>query len=82
MSTTGRDEEQPFRIYSAASIGAAIRHYRTEAGLTQAELAERCGITRTYLSRLEQGSQTEQLRRILAVLHELGVRGTLRKEDW
>ncbi len=82
MSTPDRSAERLFRIYSGASIGPAIRHYRTEAGLTQAELAERCGITRTYLSRLEQGNETEQLRRILVVLGELGVRATLRREDW
>ncbi len=82
MSTSSESEEQPFRVYSAGSIGAAIRHYRTEAGLTQAELAERCGITRTYLSGLEQGSETEQLKRILAILSALGVRASLRHEDW
>lgn len=82
MSTSPRSSEPPFRVYSAASFGAAIRHYRTQAGLTQAELADRCGITRSYLSRLEQGNETEQLKRILAVLRELHVRPTLHVEDW
>jgi HTH-type transcriptional regulator / antitoxin HipB len=82
MSTSRESEEQPFRIYSAGSLGTAIRHYRSEAGITQAELAERCGISRTYLSRLEQGSETEQLKRILGVLKSLGVRASLRHEDW
>jgi len=75
-------EEQPFRIYTAASVGQAIRHYRMQAGLTQAELADQVGITRTYLSRLEKGQETEQLRRVIVLLRRLGVRATLRHEDW
>jgi HTH-type transcriptional regulator/antitoxin HipB len=75
-------EEQPFRIYSAASLGTAIRQYRRAAGLTQAELATRVGIDQSYLSRLEQGQETEQVRRIIAILKQIGVRATLRHEDW
>ena len=73
---------QPFRLYGAASIGPAIRHYREEAGLTQSQLAEMAGLNRTYLSDLEQGKETEQMRRILRVLKLLGVRATLQKADW
>lgn len=72
----------PYRVYTPDAIGAAIRHFRTEAGLTQAELAERAGLNRTYLSSLESGNETEQLRRILHVLRQLGVRMTLEKADW
>ncbi|MGH9127510.1 MAG: helix-turn-helix transcriptional regulator [Acidimicrobiales bacterium] len=72
----------PYRIYSAASLGDAIRHYRTEAGLTQARLAEAIGLQRSYLSELERGKETEQLRRILRLLRHLGVRMTLDKADW
>lgn len=74
--------DQPFRLYTAASVGPAIRKYREEAGLTQAELADMAGLNRTYLSDLEQGKETEQLRRILRILKLLGVRATLRKADW
>jgi len=73
---------RPFRLYSAASVGPAIRQYREEAGLTQAQLADMAGLHRSYLSELERGSETEQLRRILRVLKLLGVRATLRKADW
>lgn len=81
MSTSNRGE-QPYRIYTPASFGQAIRHYRTQAGLTQAELAEEVGIDRAYLSRLEQGNETEQLRRLIVLLRRLGVRATLRHENW
>jgi transcriptional regulator with XRE-family HTH domain len=72
----------PFRIYTPASFGVAIRHYRHQAGLSQAELAERTGLNRTYLSDLEQGRETEQVRRILRVLKQLGVRMSLERADW
>lgn len=71
-----------FRVYTPASLGTAIRHYRKQLGLSQAELAERAGLHRSYLSGLEQGKETEQLRRILRLLKQLGVRMTLEKADW
>lgn len=74
--------DKPFRLYTAAAVGPAIRHYREQAGLTQAQLAEMAGLNRSYLSELEQGHETEQLRRILRLLKLLGVRATLQKADW
>lgn len=75
-------DDKPFRVYTPASLGAAIRHYRLQAGLSQAELAERTGLHRSYLSELEQGRETEQVKRILRVLKQLGVRMTLEKANW
>jgi transcriptional regulator with XRE-family HTH domain len=72
----------PFRIYTPASLGDAIRHYRIEAGLTQAQLANLAGLHRSYLSELESGKETEQVKRLLRVLRQLGVRMTLDKADW
>lgn len=77
-----RGSEGPFRIYTPASLGEAIRHYRTEAGLTQAQLAQMAGLRRSYLSELETGKETEQLKRVLRVLRQLGVRMTLDRADW
>lgn len=81
MKTFGNESEN-FRLYTPASLGAAIKHYREQAGLTQAELAERAGLHRSYLSELESGAETQQLRRIFRVLKQLGVRVTLTKADW
>ena len=74
--------EGPYRVYTAASIGPAIRHFRLEAGLTQAELAESVGVSAPYLSRLENGQETEQLRRIVTILKRLGVRLTAERANW
>jgi len=71
-----------YRVYNAASLGDAIRHYRAEAGLTQAQLAEMAGLQRSYLSELESGKETEQLRRVLHLLRQLGVRMSLEEAEW
>jgi len=72
----------PYRVYNAAALGAALRHFRKEAGLTQQELADRVGLQRSYLSELEVGKETEQVRRLFQVLRQLGVRITLDKAEW
>ena len=36
-------------------VGLRVRQLRKEAGMSQEVLAERCGIFRTYLSRVESG---------------------------
>lgn len=71
-----------YRVYSPALLGDAIHHYRTVAGLTQAQLAEMAGLQRSYLSELENGKETEQFKRTLRVLRQLGVRMTLDEADW
>lgn len=35
------------------AIGLNILHYRKEQGLTQEQLAEKCGISRTYMQKIE-----------------------------
>jgi HTH-type transcriptional regulator / antitoxin HipB len=81
-ASSSHDAQGPFRIYTPSSLGEAIRHYRREAGLTQAQLAEMAGLQRSYLSELENGKETEQVKRLLRVLRQLGVRITLDKADW
>lgn len=71
------------RVYNATGLGAAVRHFREDAGLTQQELAVRVGVQRTYVARLENGTAgTEQLERLVAMLKELGARMTVAKADW
>jgi transcriptional regulator with XRE-family HTH domain len=83
MPTSAEDPgHEGFRIYTPDSLGPALRHFREQAGLSQAQLAEAVGVHRSYLSDLEQGKQSEQVRRILRILRHLGVRMTLEKADW
>jgi transcriptional regulator with XRE-family HTH domain len=79
---TGATPERPYRIYNAASLGVALRDARQSAGMTQLEMAERLGVDRSYVSEMENGKETEQLRRVLSALRILGMRMTLRHESW
>jgi HTH-type transcriptional regulator / antitoxin HipB len=42
-------------IYDTAEFGASVRRARHQKGLRQDELAERLGVTRMTVSRLERG---------------------------
>jgi transcriptional regulator with XRE-family HTH domain len=73
---------QPFRVYNAEALGAAVRHFREQAGLTQAELADQVGIGRNYLVKLEAGEVTAETRRLVALFKALGARIVIDKADW
>ncbi len=70
-----------YRIYSAATLGSALKDFRMARGLTQAELAEAVGAHRQYISDLERALFTEQVERILAILERLGVLMSLTLEE-
>lgn len=44
--------------FDRAAYGARIKQLRLAKGLTQEQLAERMNITRTYIAKLENGTQT------------------------
>ena len=50
-----------------------MRELRLAGGLTQDDLAERCGLFRTYLSRIETGRANPTLTMIDALASSLGV---------
>lgn len=45
---------------------------RRDAGMTQEQLAERCGVTVETISRLERGKQVPSLARLVVVAESLG----------
>lgn len=55
------------------AFGARIRALRAEQGMTQEDLAERCGLFRTYMSRIETGQGNPTLTMIHALAVSLGV---------
>lgn len=50
-----------------------MRDLRRDAGMTQEDLAERCGLFRTYMSRIETGKANPTLTMIHALAASLGV---------
>ncbi|WP_168914798.1 helix-turn-helix domain-containing protein [Microcella flavibacter] len=68
------------RARKPSDLAAVIRAAREDAGLSQAELAERLAFSRDYMVDLEAGRAGLQLTRLFRVLHELGVTVTLEYE--
>jgi len=60
-----------------ADIAAIVRAAREDAGLSQAELADRLAFSRDYMIDLESGTATMYVTRLFRVLHELGITVTL-----
>jgi transcriptional regulator with XRE-family HTH domain len=57
----------PSSIDPRKALGLRIKQLRAEYQLTQEELADRCGLFRTYMSRIESGLANPTL----TVLHTL-----------
>ena len=64
-----RDE---YMVTTARDLGAALKHFRAAAGVTQAEAAEATGIGQPYLSSLESGKFGGSLTHALRVLRFVG----------
>lgn len=62
-----------------AALGLTLRTLRRRRGLSQAELARTVGIQRSYLSQLENGEVSEQVRRIFDLL--IALSGELSTSD-
>ena len=62
---------RPFR--TVGHLGMEIRRLRQSAGLTQAELAQRAGVSRRWLSHVERGHPHGELAHLFAVLRALGL---------
>lgn len=54
-------------------FGQRIKDLRAERGLNQEELAEKVGVFRTYMSRIETGAANPTLTMIYALADALGV---------
>ena len=61
------------RVRAASDFGALVAERRERLQLTQSELAERAGVTREWVVRLENGAHAVTLFRLMRVLRELGL---------
>jgi transcriptional regulator with XRE-family HTH domain len=55
------------------AFGQRVRTLRTKKGISQEELADRCGVHRTYMGRIERGETNITLTNIQKVARGLGV---------
>jgi len=63
------------------NLGEVIRRRREELGLTQAQLAERVGISRQYLVQLENGYRVPSHQVMLRLFSALGLSLQVEKEE-
>lgn len=73
--TASREEyEQGFEAFK---LGAMLQELRKEQGLTQEQLAEKCGTTKTYISRIENNASDIRLSTLMRIISE-GLGGHLK----
>ncbi len=62
--------------YAEFKIGILIQEARKEKGLTQEELAEKCGTTKSYISKIENNIKEVRISTLKKIV-ELGFGGRL-----
>lgn len=58
-------------LTTSSEVGSALRFRRTTLHLTQQEVADRAGVSRPWLVRLERGHPAAELGKVLAVARAL-----------
>jgi transcriptional regulator with XRE-family HTH domain len=64
-------------VHTPQELGAALREFRVQAGLSQRELAAALGVSQRYIWELEQGKPGKVTDRLFALLRLLRVRMVL-----
>ena len=73
------DNGAAFRVTVPQDLGAALKHYRTTAGMSQSQAAGSVGVTQSYVSRLESGEFGTSLSQALRLLRLAGCEVVVRR---
>ena len=71
------DRERFEEGFEAFKLGVMLQELRKEQGLTQEQLAVKCGTTKTYISRIENNASDIRLSTLMRIISE-GFGGHLR----
>jgi HTH-type transcriptional regulator/antitoxin HipB len=66
-STSREKFEEEFEAFK---LGVMLQEMRKEQGLTQEQLAEKCGTTKTYISRIENNASDIRLSTLMRIIRE------------
>ena len=70
--------EQWEQQFEAFRLGVLLEEARTKLGMTQEELADKCGTNKSYISRIENNSSDIRLSTLMKIIqHGLGGHLTL-----
>lgn len=64
------EREQFEEEFETFRLGVMIQELRKEQGLTQEQLAEKCGTTKTYISRIENNASDIRLSTLMRIIRE------------
>ena len=56
--------------FEAFKLGVMLHELRIENGMTQQQLAEKCGTTKTYISRIENNASDIRLSTLMRIIRE------------
>jgi len=63
--------------FETFKLGVMLQELRKEKGMTQSELAEKCGTTKTYISRIENNASDIRLSTLMRII-QAGLGGHLK----
>ncbi len=74
----GAEQREVFEEgFEAFRLGVMLQELRRNQGLTQQQLAEKCGTTKTYISRVENNATDIRLSTLMRIIRE-GLGGHLK----
>lgn len=74
----GTKEREAFEEgYEAFKLGVMLQEMRRQHNMTQEQLAEKCGTTKTYISRIENNASDIRLSTLMRIIRD-GFGGHLR----
>ena len=56
--------------FEAFKLGVMLQELRKESGLTQEQLAKKCGTTKTYISRIEHDASDIRLSTLIRIIRQ------------
>ncbi len=65
-----KDREEFEEGFEAFKIGAMLQGLRKEQGMTQEQLAQKCGTTKTYISRIENDVSDVRLSTLMRIIRQ------------
>ena len=69
--------EQLEQQFEAFKLGVLLEQARTKLGMTQEELADKCGTNKSYISRIENNSSDIRLSTLMKIIQQ-GLGGHLK----
>ena len=70
-----------YQVITPRDLGAALKNFRTAAGITQADAAEAMGVGQPYLSSLEGGKFGSSLTHALRLMRFVGCEVIVRPRE-